>query len=56
MVKTTMGKVITVSAFNVLIRKSVVPLGAGGSSGSVTINTGISLDYGVGLLSLTSGS
>ena len=54
-VRTTMEKLMMC---NVIITTSVVSLGAGGSSGfgeSVTMNTGISSDCGVGLLRLTSG-
>ena len=54
-----MGKMMTVSACNVLIRTSVVSSCAGESSrssGSMTMNTGLSLGFGVGLFSLISGS
>ena len=50
---------MTVSACNVSIKTSVVSSCAGGSSGSdgsMTMNTGVSLNYGVGLFSLTSDS
>ena len=53
-VRTAMGKVMTVSAYNMLIRTSVVSSCAGESSrssGSMTMNTGIILGYGVGLFS-----
>ena len=58
-VRTATGKMMTVSACNVSIKTSVVSSCAGGSSGSdgsMTMNTGVSLNYGVGLFSLTSDS
>ena len=58
-VRTAMGKMMTVSDCNVLIRTNVVSSCAGGSigsSGSMTMNTGLSLGCGVGLFSLISGS
>ena len=58
-VRTAIEKVMIVSACNVLIRTSVVSSCAGGSigsSGSMTMNTGLSLGCGVGLFSLISGS
>ena len=58
-VRTAMGKMMTVSTCNILIRTSVVSSCAGGSigsSGSMTMNTGLSLGCGVGLFSLISGS
>ena len=58
-VKIAMRKVMTALACNVLKRMSVVSSdtgGSSGSSGSITMDTGISSGCGVSLLSLTSGS
>ena len=58
-VRTAIGKVMIVSACNVLIRTSVVFSDTGGSSGSgksIIVSACASSGYGVGLLSLKSGA
>ena len=58
-VRKAMGKVMTVSACNVLTRTSVVTSYAGRSSesgGSVTMDIYVLLGCGIGLFSLISGS
>ena len=54
MVRTMMGKVMTISACNVLIKTSVVSSGVRGSNGSITISIGVLLCYSVGFLTFIS--
>ena len=49
-----MGKVMTISACNVLIKTSVVSSGVRGSNGSITISIGVLLCYSVGFLTFIS--